>query len=395
MIEVWLYRISCLSLSVIGLLASVTAQNRCYAQLTEDLRLYGYFQVLGRYGNIDANPKTSIEETTSFSVQQFNLFLNKQIDSNFNAFVDLELTNSFSSLDGWGGLKIEEAWLRYKNDRRLRIKVGLLIPTFNNLNEIKNRTPILPYIQRPMAYETALKGLVNIDEYVPQQAYVEVYGSVPINDWAKFDYATYVGNQNGFITSEASGAEVSGRDTTVAKLIGSRIGIRWKTAKVGVSGTFDMSNQDVLRFSNFAFQGIGAVDRFRIGLDLSKTLNSYFFESELIRVFYRPSTQQKQFLAASSDANLFLGSEIDKLFVYGLVGKHVYDRFFVYAMYSYISDETLRILRDGVGQISVGGGIRPNSAITFKVQYINTRTYADSFLFVKMNEVLIGFSVFL
>ena len=42
-----------------------------------------------------------------------------------------------------GSTKLEEVWVKYRADRRFNLKMGMLIPIFNNLNEINNRTALL------------------------------------------------------------------------------------------------------------------------------------------------------------------------------------------------------------------------------------------------------------
>ena len=93
----------------------------------------------------------------TFILQQANIFFRKQFNSRFAAFVDLEFTNTYASTRKWGTFRLEEAWVRYQTSEEFSIKAGLLVPVFNNLNEIKNRMPLLPYITRPFVYEAAAK----------------------------------------------------------------------------------------------------------------------------------------------------------------------------------------------------------------------------------------------
>ncbi len=77
-----------------------------------------------------------------------------------------------------------------------------MVPTFNNLNEIKNRTPLLPYIFRPFVYEASVFDLFPVNELVPEQAFLQVYGFIPAGE-VKFDYAVYVGNGSEYIDASA------------------------------------------------------------------------------------------------------------------------------------------------------------------------------------------------
>src|SRR5690606_13765889 len=128
-------------------------------------------------------------------MQQLNIFLNKNLSNDFSAFVNLEFTNTFSSERNWGGLNLEEAWMKYSHSDAFNIKAGLLIPKFNYLNEIKNKTPLLPYVGRPTAYEATLAAALNLEAYIPARAFLQVNGLVPVGD-GKFDYAVYAGNSD-------------------------------------------------------------------------------------------------------------------------------------------------------------------------------------------------------
>lgn len=220
-------------------MAGTLIPQRVYSQFNKGLDIYGYFQVIGQYWDIDSNPKYAPRYTSSFSAQQFNVFFRKQYDARFSAFINLEFTNSFSTKRGWGGMNLEEAWGRYDYNQRLKIKLGVLIPTFNNLNAIKNRTPLLPYIYRPIAYESIFDTALNIRQFVPQQAGIEIYGTFSGGSPFKFDYALFAGNQVGFVLKEDVSLYTSGNDTTLAKMVGGRMGVRYNGVKFGVSSAND------------------------------------------------------------------------------------------------------------------------------------------------------------
>jgi len=139
------------------LLGSFTVVSNTFAQEKETpIKIFGYFQnSFQHWTTFGERPRQN-----SFSLQQLNLFFQKDIGSDWTAFVNFEFLNNFSSGRQWGSTKLEEAWVKYRANMRFNLKLGLLIPIFNNLNEIKNRTPLLPYIIRPLAYETSF-GVVN------------------------------------------------------------------------------------------------------------------------------------------------------------------------------------------------------------------------------------------
>ncbi len=147
-----------------------------HAQFGESpIRIFGYFQnSFQHWTTFEERPKQN-----SFSLQQLNLFFQKDLGTNWTAFVNFEFLNNFSSGRQWGSAKLEEAWVKYRANMRFNLKLGLLIPIFNNLNWIKNRTPLLPYIIRPLAYETSFSEFILIDVLTPVQAFTQVYGFFP------------------------------------------------------------------------------------------------------------------------------------------------------------------------------------------------------------------------
>ena len=114
------------------------------AQSRRDLSVFGYFQGSFRYGS-EERVRQQIK-AASFALQQLNLLFRKEFNPSFSAFVNMEALNSYSSADGWGSLRFSEAWARYRANKELNVKVGLQVPIFNNLNDIRTRTPLLPYV---------------------------------------------------------------------------------------------------------------------------------------------------------------------------------------------------------------------------------------------------------
>lgn len=143
--------------------------NLCFAQSGETpVKLFGYFQnSLQHWTTFEDR-----EKQNSFSLQQLNLFVQKDLNRNWTAFVNLEFLNNFSSNRQWGAANLDEAWVRYRSSNKFNLKLGLQIPEFNNLNVIKNRTPLLPYIIRPLVYETSFSAFIKIEEFVPPRAFV-------------------------------------------------------------------------------------------------------------------------------------------------------------------------------------------------------------------------------
>lgn len=191
-----------------------------------ELRVFGYFQPQFMYQN---GPEGE-GAYTSFLLQQLNILFQKDLGKGLSSFVNIEAVNSFSTRDGWGSMRIEEAWVRYRTSRAFSLKAGLQIPIFNNFNEIKNRTPLIPYVIRPVVYESSLSSVLNNPLSVPQQAFLQAFGWAPRGSW-KFDYAAYLGNTDHVVSSFGGPVEdiervnvSAGIDTSAAALFGYRPG---------------------------------------------------------------------------------------------------------------------------------------------------------------------------
>ncbi len=241
------------------------------------LRIFGYFQnSLQHWTAFTDHP-----EQNSFGLQQLNLFFQKDISPSWTAFVNFEALNTFSSGRHWGAFNLEEAWVKYGADMRFNLKLGLQIPTFNNLNEIKNRTPLLPYIIRPVVYETSFGEFFPLEEFVPARAFVQAYGFFPAGQ-TKLDYAVYLGNAPDLNQNPQRGQ--TGVDTTIAFMVGGRWGIRYRELKLGLSGTYEKTDQfvrlaSVLRRPPSNLRGLPIT---RLGGDLSFNLARFSYESEFI-----------------------------------------------------------------------------------------------------------------
>ena len=143
--------------------------------------------------------------------------------------------------------------------------------------QIKNRTPVLPYIIRPLVYETSLSEVVPVDEFVPARAFAQVYGILPANN-VKVDYAVFFGNSTNISTQDDPGQ--SGVDTTATFLIGGRAGVRYKELKVGLSSTYDKASrfQDLASMLPFSLSALEEVSRIRLGADISYTFGPLWFQ---------------------------------------------------------------------------------------------------------------------
>ncbi len=330
---------------------------RVFGQSDSDIRLFGYFQTY-----FDAVPENQYAHArNSFSVQQLDVMLAKSLTADLSAFVNLELTNTFSSEKNWGHFSLADAWVRYFGSNAFSVKAGLLVPAFNNLNEIKNKTPLLPYIIRPAAYEQSFADLIEIEDYIPQQAFIEVYGFVPAGG-VKLDYALFAGNSEDENINRLEGNFVPrGIDTTTVKMFGGRVGIQVDGLKAGMSATTDKDNSVEI--------GLGMVRRYRIGGDLSFQLNGLSFESEVIFVVHSLTDEQKGVLAGVSRINPMVGHNMDKIFAYVNLTYDISDEMFAFAGYDYLRDRFHPFLNEGLAVVRCGGGYRVQDAVVVKAQF--------------------------
>lgn len=263
-------------LCLVGLHTEISAQ-----QGEAPLRLFGYFQTnYVQYNQLEEGFK----DAKTFSMQQLNLFMQKDLDRDLTAFVNFEFLNNYSSSKQWGSFSVEEAWIRYHVGTGLNLRLGLQTPTFNYLNEIKNRTPLMPYVIRPLVYESSFNEILRLEEYLPSRAYVQVFGYLP-KGGAKLDYALYVGNSPNINSDRSYGQ--TGVDTTNTFLVGGRVGLRAREFNIGFSATYDKFDfpQTVVTLLKDD-DVVSRVPRVRIGGDLRYAIGDFALESEFIKVNY-------------------------------------------------------------------------------------------------------------
>ncbi len=280
------------------------------------IRTFGYFQNSFEVERTDIAARTR----TGFALQQLNVFFQKDLARNWTALVNFEYVNSFSDNRGFGAASLEEAWVRWRANKYFSLKLGLQIPEFNNLNQIKNKTPLLPYIIRPIVYEATLAEAIPSlarEEWLPAQAFVQAYGFKPLGR-AKLDWAAYLGNSPNVTREDFITFQQTGVDTSATLLVGGRLGVRYKELKLGVSAASDFwdlltgatgeLNGRTIEFEQFA--------RFRLGQDFQIRWNNFLLEWESIQVFYDTKLPDLS---------------LDKQFFYGLLGYEFKEKLFVYA----------------------------------------------------------------
>jgi hypothetical protein len=327
------------------------------------LDIFGYCQATfdnsWETSQIMQMPSHTVARNT-FILQQANLFFRRQFGSQFTSFVNLEFTQSYSSSRGWGSFRVEEAWMRYEVSRSFSVKAGLLIPVFNNLNEVKNRMPLMPYIVRPVVYESVAAGAANSDEFVPQSAFVQIQGEFHMED-VIFDYALYTGNGDPTMTTSTDRTLsylIGGTDTTSAKMIGGRLGGRIGKIKGGVSFTYDRANLSMI--------GLSSVPRRRFGVDVSLQFSPISLDAELIAVKKQLDESQMRQFAFVGMMNPMLGTEPKSFFAYTMLTYDINDQWYTFVGYEYDEFHKSSITKGYMA----GGGFRPIDQIVIKAQYL-------------------------
>lgn len=336
---------------------------RLHAQPAErELNIFGYFQASLGHNKVVARPV----EANSFNLQQLNLFLQRDLAANWRAFVNVEFVNTYSSFRNWGVLSLEEAWVSYHASRQFKVKLGLQVPTFNHLNEIKNRTPLLPYIIRPLIYEASLNEVIALSEFLPTRAFVQVYGFIPWRNW-KFDHAVFVGDSPNINEDPRHGQ--TGVDTTKSFLVGGRLGFRSNAIKLGFSSSFDeLDLQNAELQPGMAPAKLQSVSRIRLGCDFSLTLGKFMWESEFVRVSYD-----------DDDPNFDLGRK----FYYGTAGLQLSERLYAYLGYWVTQEKALPVADRDLTVPTVGLAYDFREAVSLKAQYARVRFDATTPLPVK------------
>lgn len=378
----------------------------CFAQL-EDLNIYGYIQTLayteyekfvlkpfGPFANLPEEVRTNVRSRQTFSLQQLNIFLNKPFAEYFTAFINLQYALTYSSQRGWGSFSVEEAWVNYNHSDAFSLKFGLCIPVFNNLNELKNRTPLLPYLFRPPVYETNLATIFPVEDYLPERAFIQVSGFVPLGMY-RIDYALHIGNsESSYIGSSLQHGPsihpVTGEDESLFKALGGRLGIRnaKESLKFGISGTFDRDNRRDSTFDIFSgisppIPALGDVPRYRLGLDFSCTLGDFTLEAEYINVLHDQSY--------SSVAQY----QLNKYFYYANVLYNMNDNLYLYGLYGFINRESSSkqsINAAGFYFTGLGCGYKINDWLVAKAQGIVAVVGQNEFADNHLRFVLLGLS---
>ena len=201
---------------------------------------------------------------------------------------------------------------------------------------IKNQTPLLPYVIRPLVYEESFAEFIDVEDFVPERAFLQATGFFPVGK-AKLDYAAFVGNspniRSQFDSLREGAASQTGADTTATILVGGRLGVRYGELKLGGSATRDIVNSfsDLLEGPlGLPRRSLGGVPRTRLGADLSFHLGNVSFEGEVIAVRFDVDPPPGDGPRPRIDP--------ERTFYYGTVGYHFTERLFAYGSYWYTEE---------------------------------------------------------
>lgn len=353
-----------------GILLLFFFTGYCATFAQSDLEIFGFYQVkLSRgsghskivvdyptqNGIIKLTPLDTKADYLSPSMQQLNVFMRKELTDNVTAWLNIEYVNSFSSDKKWGGMEVNEAWVNYEVSNAFNIKAGILIPRFNYLNELKNKTPLLPYINRPLIYETALSTTINPTAFLPTRAFLQVNGYL-LTDNLTFDYSAFVGpSEDPYINSgTVTAGRETGTDTTLFKSFGGRVGIKYGDLRFGISATYDKQNEQDTYDED--------IPRTRIGSDLGFSMFNLFLDVEYIKVILNSDNTSE---------------DLDKEFYYGTLGYNFSEFYFLSCTYSVTKDQQISYLKEGLNSGSLVFGYRPFDAMVIKAEYAHVWSKGD------------------
>jgi len=372
----------------------------------EEITVFGYFQPYytsfsNEYG--PPGPPTG-EENFSYNtlgIGQLNLFFQRPIGENFTAFVNFEYVNNFSTGNGFGTYSIQEAYFLWDYKDFLRVKFGMVIPKFNAMFQIYNRTPLLPYLNRPKLYEASTGNLVDIFDILPQKALIHIDGFVPTSV-ANFDYALYIsGPTNGFISSPKNdmipGYVPFGQSAVKYVGLGGRVGITSGPVKAGVSFSTDVENKrhylaDVAnKYISYMEDSVaqvylndptnlGDLNRIRIGADVTITLGDLTIAGEFLQTNTDVSASNQTILNQwNANDSYYIGKGFNKLFYYASATYDISPEAYLFAMYDFLDDKAdpFYFGIEGYYGISGGGGYHVNENVVLKAQFTRNQARYD------------------
>jgi len=223
----------------------------------------------------------------------------------------------------------------------------------------------LPYIYRPIAYETYFFNLFGTGEFVPISANLQVYGEFPVGDLS-LNYAVYYGNSETEMLNNNKSFLGTGQDPTPYKMVGGRIGAEYKDLQIGGSFTYDRKGLDsASNAMGIVKYNIGFIPRTRVGGYLNYSVAGFDLEAEIIQVYYKLSDVNKATLAT----NPMNPSSFDKTFYHVNLLYNITDQLGAYAGYDYLEGKDNFFIKNGVKIYNFGLSYKVIDEVLLKAQY--------------------------
>lgn len=260
---------------------------------------------------------------------------------------------------------------------------------FYNLNEIKNRTVLLPYIYRPLVYETVFSQQFSTEEFILLQAYLQAYGDFEVSNNFRINYAAFMGNSSSEnIIGNNFGLAVA-NDSSKSKSFGGRLGAEIGSLSLGGSISYDKK-----KVSNLWEVGInlGYMPRIRLGAYLNFSIAGFELESEYIKVNTEMNEQQEA--VVFSNPMILPTFTFDKEYVHVNLLYNIIDQVYAYGGYDYMYTMDNFFSMGELDQWTVGAGYRINYAVVIKAQYVNQKSKLFDMVPVTRQDYLIGASVY-
>jgi len=343
--------------------------------------IYGYVQSSYSFFHNYYTPYAPVGESNytynNMGINQLNLFLAKDLGNDFSSFINFEFINNYSSDKGFGSFNISEAYIKWDYRDFLKVKFGMVIPQFNALFEIYNRTPLLPYVVRPKLYDATSGNLVDIFDILPQKALIQVYGSIPVES-ANLEYALFAGNPPNSLLSSPNnnllpGYVAYGESANNYISFGGRVGIKTSNLRIGVSASIDKDNRrNFIKDELNGTANLGDLDRYRLGSDFYFKLGKFELSAEYLMTKTKVSSAIQDSLNLwNAEDPYFVGKSFDKTFYYATLLYNISSKLYVYTMYDYLNDDVdpFYFGLDGYYGYHFGGGYYVNESILLKIQY--------------------------
>jgi hypothetical protein len=360
-----------------------------YAQ--GEIEIFGYgqasFNHFENWYNVPIPADFDEEHSYNFmGIAQMNLMLAKQFTPDLSAFVNFEFINDYSSSKGFGTFNLQEAYIRWDHRNYLKVKFGMIIPQFNNLYEIYNRTPLLPYLIRPKVYEANFGNLIDVFDFLPQKALVQINGNIPTGG-ITFQYALWGGNPPSSLISSSEndlipGYTAYGQSAVNFLSFGGRVGVINSFLKAGFSITKDTENRrNIVIDWDENTADFGDIDRLRIGADLSLSVGDFRLEGEYLMTRSKTTQEMDDSLDYwYSESPDLIGNNFDKYFYYISAIYSINDDLTAFIMYDAISDnfDSWFFGKEGYKGFHLGVGYSLIDEIVLKVQYNKNTGKYDS-----------------